>query len=178
MSNPTIADIYTNNDKIRENFLLEIGSFTERQTSSLPEGEKWTISQIVEHVSIVEDGITGICRKLLAKAQAEDKGSDGAVKISDSFLTRGAELAQIRVEAPERVHPVGGKTIAELMAKMQENRGRLDELRPQFENYDCNENKFPHPFLGDLSAAEWLVLIGGHEARHLAQIKNLIEKIG
>lgn len=178
MSNPTIADIYTNNDKIRENFLLEIGSFTEQQVSSLPEGEKWTISQIVEHVSIVEDGITGICRKLLAKAQAEGKGSDGAVKISDSFVAKGAELAQIKVDAPERVHPVGGKTIAELISKMRENRARLDELRPQFENYDCNENKFPHPFLGVLSAAEWLVLIGGHEARHLAQIRNLIEKIG
>ena len=178
MNTQTIANIYADNDKIRKHFNETLAALTDREASSLPEGEKWTISQIVEHVSIVEDGITRLCSKLLSEAQAAGKGSDGTANISDGFMKKGEELARIKVEAPERVHPVGDKTIAESMAKLEENRTKLNELRPLFESCDCNENKFPHPFLGDISAGEWLTLIGGHESRHLRQIKNVLAKIG
>jgi len=47
-----------------------------------------------------------------------------------------------------------------------------------FETNDGNQNKFPHPYFGDLSAIEWLVLIGGHEVRHLRQIKGMIANAG
>ena len=178
MSNPTIADIYADNEKIRARLKTTLGSLTESQVSSLPDGEKWTIAQIVEHLSMVEEGMAKICSKLLTKAQADEKTSDGTVKISAGFVEKGAEVATVRLEAPDWVKPVGGKTVGESILKMDDNRRRLQEIRPLFENYDCNENKFPHPFFGDISAVEWLTLVGGHEARHLRQIKNLIEKIG
>ena len=38
-------------------------------------------------------------------------------------------------------------------------------------------HKFPHPFFGELSATEWLVLLGGHEARHTAQIERILSGI-
>jgi hypothetical protein len=43
--------------------------------------------------------------------------------------------------------------------------------------FDGDTHKFPHPYFGPLSAVEWLVLLGGHEARHLQQIKNIAGKI-
>ncbi len=175
MNKQSIAEIYINNDQIREKFNQMLAALTPQQTSALPDGEKWTVAQIVEHVSIVEDGMTRICSKLLNEAQA---AGDGSVNISDNFVEKGTEIAQIKIEAPERVIPSGGKTIAESKAKLEENRAKLHELRPLFESADCNENKFPHPFFGDLSAGEWLKLIGGHEVRHMKQIQNVLGKIG
>jgi hypothetical protein len=62
---------------------------------------------------------------------------------------------------------------------MEENRRKLEELRPLFESANCADDyKFPHPYMGELTATEWLALIGGHEARHLHQIKKLMRKIG
>jgi hypothetical protein len=56
---------------------------------------------------------------------------------------------------------------------MEESRNRLNELRPLFESVECSDQKFPHPAFGELTAHEWLALVGGHEARHIAQIKRI-----
>ena len=178
MSDQTIAEIYDANDRIREKFIETLAGLTDAQVSALPEGEKWTIAQITEHVSMVENGMSRICSKLLQNAKAEGQTSNGTVKISDAFAEKSTEVATLKLEAPEIVQPSHGKTIAESLAAMDETRGNLKQLRPLFEEYDCNSHKFPHPFFGDLSAGEWLLLVGGHEARHLKQIKHLLEKVG
>ena len=59
---------------------------------------------------------------------------------------------------------------------MENSRERLNELRPLFEEFDGDTAKFPHPYFGDLSAVEWLVLLGGHEERHLKQIQTNVGK--
>lgn len=177
MNYRTIAEIYESNDKIRENLKTIIGSLSDERAAALPDGEKWTLAELVEHVAVVEDGMTKICVKLLAKAQAENKKSDGTAKISDDFLTKAAASVDQKLEAPDRVRPTGTKTVAESLAKMEENRKILNQMRPLFESFDGSEHKFPHPAFGALSAHEWLALIGGHELRHTRQIKKLLEKI-
>lgn len=178
MSYETIAEIYASNDRIRENLKETLASLTDKQSSYLPEGEKWTIAQIVEHVSMVENGMSRICSKLLSSAKAEGQLSDGTVKISDKFAEKSAEVVTVKLEAPEIVRPTHDRSIAESLASTDETRNKLNELRPLFEEFDGNTQKFPHPFFGDLSAVEWLVLVGGHEARHLKQIRHLLEKDG
>ncbi len=176
MSYQTISDIYAGNDRIWERLKETVGVLSEERASSAVKGEKWTIAQIVEHVSMVESGIVRICAKLLRKAEANGNRSNGTVRMSDAFMERSAEIATIKLEAPEIVHPTGKKSIAESLAEMDGNRTALEELMPAFEAFDSNENKFPHPFFGDLSAAEWLVLLGGHKARHIKQIRKMLEK--
>ncbi len=176
MKYQTVEDIYAANDRIRERFRETMGEISAEQASSRIDGEKWTIAQIVEHVSIVEAGMVRICAKLLRKAEAERRRSDGKVNVSDAFMEKSAEIATIKLEAPEIVYPTGEKTIAESIVKMEESRTAFAELRPAFEAFDGTTHKFPHPFFGDLSAIEWLILLGGHEARHLKQIKRILER--
>lgn len=176
MNYQTIAEIYESNDKIRENLKATVGNLSDEQAARLPDGEKWTLAELIEHVAIVEDGMTRICAKLLKEAQTEDKKSDGTAKISADFLTKAAASVNQKIEAPDRVRPTGTKTVAESLAKMEENRATLKQMRPLFESFDGSEHKFPHPAFGDLTAHEWLALVGGHEMRHLRQIKNLLVK--
>jgi len=177
MNNQTISDIYTNNDKIHEKTKQFIESLTDEQIAALPEDEKWTIAGIVEHIAIVQDGMTKISAKLLTKAQtAGSKPADGTARISENFASKAAEAQNLKFEAPDRVRPTGNQSITESLAKMDETRRALEELRPLFESIECSEFKFPHPFMGDLTAHEWLALIGGHEARHLKQIEKMLNK--
>lgn len=171
-----IIEIYANNDRIREQTKQLVGSLNDEQISFLPENEKWTIAHIIEHITIVQDGMTKISAKLLNEAQGAGKSSDGTAKLSENFMQKAAEAKALKLEAPERVRPTGNQTIAESLRKMDENRQRLEELRPLFESVDCSETKFPHPFMGDLTAHEWLTLVGGHEARHIRQIENILGK--
>ena len=178
MNYQTISEIYAANDQIREKLKETVGNLSDEQINALPDGEKWTIKEFVEHIAIVDGGITQISAKLLNEAKESGKTADGAAKFSDDFAERLAARRDSKFEAPERVKPTGTKSIAESLAKMEETRKSLEDLKPLFESVECADVKFPHPAFGDLSAHEWLALKGGHEIRHVKQIENVLGKIG
>ena len=174
MKYQTIAEIYAGNEKIRERLKALLAELPEEKAKAITEGEKWCIAQIVEHLSMVDEGTIKICSKLLRKAQESGQTSDGAANISDNFLQRGSEIAGMKVEAPTFVQPTGERSIAESLTKLDENTERANELRALFESVDGAGFTFPHPFFGDITAQEWLALKGGHEMRHIRQIERLL----
>ncbi|MGC2238732.1 MAG: DinB family protein [Pyrinomonadaceae bacterium] len=178
MNYQNISEIYDANAKIREKLKETVSGLTEEQANFLPEGEKWSVANLVEHISMVENGIARISAKLLGEAQTKGEKTNGEAKISEEFLQKASWGRTQKFEAPERVHPSGKLTIAESLAKLDENRLKLEELRPLFESVECSDFKFPHPAFGDMSAHEWLALIGGHELRHMQQIKKILSQIG
>jgi hypothetical protein len=173
----TIADIYRINAEIREKTLRTLTGISESKAKVLPAGEKWNIAEIVEHVSMVDEGMTRICAKLLAKAEAAAQFSNGEVNISASFTEKTTEAFRVKLEAPEFVHPTGEVSITDSISKLNENDAVLSGLRVKFETFDSRTHTFPHPYFGDLSAQEWLALRGGHEARHLRQTRKLLDRI-
>jgi len=177
MKYETIEEIYNGNAKARARLKELVSSLTADQLSALPEGEKWTIAQIVEHIAMVDESTTRVCAKLLKQAEDAGQTSDGKAVISDNFLQKGSEIAVIKVEAPDIVQPRGEKTIAESIAKLDENAEQLANMRERFDSVGGTEFKFTHPFFGDISAQEWLALKGGHEMRHIKQIEKVLAKI-
>lgn len=177
MNYQTISEIYDANDQIRVKLKGIVASLTDAQINTLPDGEKWTVGKLIEHISIVDEGIVKISAKLLNEAKESGGTIDGKAHFSESFQQKIAGARDMKVEAPERVQPTGTKTVTESLAKLDETRGKLEELRPLFESVECSNVKFPHPAFGDMSAHEWLALLGGHELRHIRQINNLLEKI-
>lgn len=173
----SIADIYEANNKIHGKFHAVVSALAADQALALAEEEKWSVAQIVEHVSLVEGGIVRICSRLISKAEAAGQMSSGVLDLSE-FMQKADGITDVKLEAPEVVHPVNGRSIANSLEVMEENGRAFDELRPRLEKFDCNAHKFPHPYLGDLSALEWLTLAGGHKIRHLRQIKRVLEKMG
>lgn len=177
MKYEVIADIYSANLKVREALAKTVSSISPDEATALPDGEKWTIQQIVEHLSIVDHGISRICHRLLEESKTLGNPSDGTVKLSPEFLGKAAVVDSVKIEAPERVQPSGGITIAEALDKMNDNRSFVEEMRSDLEKYDVSGSKFPHPYFGDITAAEWLIVAGGHEQRHTKQIERLLAKI-
>ena len=177
MKYETIGEIYATNERVRARLHELASSLTPEQLSKLPAGEKWTVAQIIEHISIVDESTMKICAKLLKKAQEAGQTSDGRAVISDNFSQKGSEIAGIKLEAPTFVRPTTGNTVSESLAKLDENAARLGQLRGLFESVDGTEFKFPHPFFGEISAQEWLVLKGGHEMRHIKQIERVLAAI-
>lgn len=174
MNYQNISEIYAANDKIRENLKATVGNLTDEQANLLAEKGDWTVANIVEHIAIVQEGMMRISNKLLTEAKAKGAAAGGEAKISENFLQKAAEARTAKFEAPERIHPTGKQTIAESFVKLDETRKSLENLRPLFESVECSDFKFPHPFMGDLTAHEWLALVGGHELRHLQQIKKIL----
>ena len=177
MQYQTISEIYEANDRIRTKLKDTLASVTESHAAALPDGEKWSVAQIAEHVSMVGNGMYRICSKLLSKAEAAGQLSDGKIDL-DAFAEKAMGIAEVKLEAPEIVHPSGTKSISESVESLDKTHKDFETLRPLFEKFDATEAKFPHPYLGDMTAVEWLAMYGAHEGRHLRQIRRLLERLG
>ncbi len=118
-----------------------------------------------------------ICLKLTEAAREAGKPASGNFSISPEFGSKIASIADIKVEAPERVHPTDDIAIADSIEQLRSSTRSLQDIREALENFDGADHRFPHPFFGDLTAAEWLVVRGGHEHRHTSQIERLLERI-
>ena len=177
MDSTPIDEVYDRNLAVGERLRSLITSLEPAKLDQLPDGEKWTIANIVEHVSLVEENMIRICAKLLGKAESASETGDGTVSTSESFAQKALEIATMKLEAPEFVHPTCKKSVVESMTKFEANQAKLSELKAMFEKFDSNGHRFPHPFLGNLSAGEWLTLIGGHKLRHIKQIENLAARL-
>lgn len=175
MKYENIEEIYAANDQIYGKLKAAIENLSDEDANKLTEGEKWTVANIVEHLAKVNFGITRISGKLLSEAQANGGKADGKAIISEEFLQKAKLPEHRKLEAPETVHPKEGKTIAESLESLEKSREKLRELKPLFEQVECSDFKFPHPAFGDLSAHEWLALVGAHEMRHLAQIERILK---
>lgn len=178
MEYKTVDDVYAANASIREKFKSSFVSLTHEQLNAMPKGERWSVAQIVEHVAIVNEGALRICSKLLGKSEAAGKTNDGSVFISPEFIEAAASAIGQKLEAPEFVRPINNIPVEDSVAKLDDLQARYLDLKARFEGLDGIEAKFPHPYFGDLSAQEWLLLSGAHEIRHLKQIRRVIEALG
>lgn len=177
MNYETITEIYEANTKIREKLRATIADLTDQQLNFRVDENSWTIREIVEHLAIVENGMASISARLLQKSGEENVSNDGRANISAEFSRAAASIADRqtrKLQAPERVLPSGNLSIGESFAKMEENGEILKQIRTGLETVKTQKHKFPHPFFGDMSATEWLALIGGHEIRHLDQIEEIL----
>ena len=177
MEYKTVDDVFAANAAIRQKFKNAFASLSDEQLNVRPSGDEWSVAQIVEHVSIVNGGALRICAKLLGKGEAAGKSNDGSVFISPEFVAAASSAVGQKLEAPEMVRPINNVPIADSVAKLDELQGQYLELKAKFEAVDGIDAKFPHPYFGDLSAQEWLVLSGAHEIRHLKQIRRVLESI-
>ncbi len=175
MNERTVDEVYAANSAIREKLAALIGSLDDAKLNQIVDGEKWSVADIVEHLSMVEASAIRICGKLLGKAEIEGKKGDGKIRITNRFFEKGNEIAKTKLEAPDFVKPTGSP-VAQSVKVMRENAEKLSELKPRFNEYSSTEYTFPHPYFGGLSAGEWLTLIGAHESRHIRQIRTILEK--
>jgi uncharacterized damage-inducible protein DinB len=173
----TIADAFENNARIRERLRSVLAEIPTEKLAMRAEGEEWSIQDIVEHIAIVDQGACKICTKLVNEAKAGGKSGSGKLDLSSEFSEQTAASAEQKLQAPERVRPTGEHSVEQSLAKLDETEQAFAAIRPDLESYDLSEAKFPHPYFGPMTAAEWLVVAGGHERRHVEQIERLISKL-
>lgn len=173
----TIADVFSANQKIHERLVEVLHGLTDNVAAATTDGEQWSVKQIVEHIALVDNGMSMICGKLLAQAMAAGIANDGRLELSADFIDNMSKISEMKFEPPERVVPTGEVSIEESLDLMKTAAQAFDTMGPDLASFDVTQHKFPHPYFGPLSATEWLVLLGGHKARHTQQIERLLEKI-
>jgi len=167
-----IADILAANEQARERFMAAVSNLTEAQVNFRPDENQWTIAEIVEHVSIVNDGVLRITHKLLKEAESAPRPPKPDLNLGHTSLDEKGQQRE-PLQAPERAHPKGGVSIEDSLAKMRVALAGFADIQPRLEAVDLSEQVFRHPFLGPINAYQWVVLLGEHEDRHRGQIEKV-----
>ncbi|MGE0886551.1 MAG: DinB family protein [Blastocatellales bacterium] len=173
----TIAEILAENERAQERFVSVVSGLNDTQAGFRPFENEWTIGEIVEHVSIVNNGFLRITRKLLRQAESEAKPAPSDLNLS-FLMVDEAGVPIGKFEAPETVRPNGGLSIAQALASMRQTLDGFIEIKSRVEAVDLSDQMFPHPAFGPMSAYQWMLLLSEHQDRHLRQIERVIASPG
>jgi len=168
----TIADILAAGEQAQTRFIAAVSNLTEAQANFRPDENQWTIAEIVEHVSIVNDGFLRLTHKLLKEAESAARPPKADLNLGHTSLDENGQQRGA-FPAPERVRPKGGVSVEDSLAKLRASLAGIVEIQPRLEAVDLSEQVIPHPALGPFNAYQWLVLLGEHEDRHRGQIERL-----
>lgn len=98
----TIADVFTANDVFRKQFLETVGNISDAEAELRPDGEKWSISEVAEHLALVDQGISRICKKLIAEARVQGRESDGTIRYHPISGNARQKLQKKGLKPPRR----------------------------------------------------------------------------
>jgi DinB family protein len=171
----SVPEIYKHIDRTRARLLSAVEGLSEEQQGFRPAPDRWSVAELVEHLSIVEGNVATLLDKLLSKAEASGAGVASAEDFDPVSIEEFVERTRgVKLEAPERIRPTG-RSFADSLARLRESRAALHALRPRVERADGRAIRFQHPAWGLLDLYQWILFVGAHEDRHLAQIEALKE---
>ncbi|HEV7906088.1 MAG TPA: DinB family protein [Pyrinomonadaceae bacterium] len=190
----SISDIYAANETVRRQITDRVETLGEAQQTFRPAEGCWSVAEIVEHLSIIEQNMVRLIGMLLNKAEAATPpsaaASDDANTTADAATNNAGarpfkpftldELVETirdkKLTAPEQVRPGGQASLADSLATLQQTRATVESFRTRLETAELDAATYPHPVFGDFNASQWLAFIGHHEARHLRQIERLLDE--
>jgi hypothetical protein len=172
----SVAEIFDSIDETRVRLNQRLAGLTAEQENFRPASGGWSISEIAEHLSILEARLLRMMTVMITKAESADPQPEGEARgfqpVSlDQFVERSLTEKYV---APETVRPQGAISVSDALERLRQSRAGLNVLRPRIEASDLTGARYSHPAFGPLNLYQWLVLIGVHEDRHLRQIEALI----
>lgn len=178
MSYNSVAEIYESIDESRGRLLASVESLGEGQDAFRPGSDRWSIAEIIEHLSLVEGQIARLFHVMLSKAEAAgaeraDADADAPFAAPVSIEHFVEALREKKLQAPDSARPGGTSSLADSLARLQESRAALHSLRPRLERIDGAALVYPHPAAGPINVYQWLLFVGSHEDRHCLQIEAL-----
>lgn len=177
----SVAEIYEALEDTRERLRRTLEGLDAEAETFRDAPERWTIAEIVEHLSIVEGGVARLASKVLDKVESEGGAAAPAGGgLRSPLVDFGAvaeRAAREKYAAPEKAVPKGGVAVADSLARLRESSDTLRALRPRMETLDLTAARFPHPAFGPLDLYQWLAVLSLHEERHRRQIEALKDSL-
>jgi hypothetical protein len=168
----TLREIWEENGAARAAVLDEVRKLSEAQLAFQPAPGKWSIGEILDHLSLAERSIARVASRVLQQAAGRGLiGEPGGLEPSPHRIDR--EIFDRPAAAPESVLPSPGRPLPALLAGLEESRERLLEVSSRADGRVVGSVTIRHFQLGELHFYQWLALVGAHESKHLVQIRQI-----
>jgi len=143
-----------------------------------PGPDRWSVAQVLQHLTLIENRIAKLVGKRIAGARAEGLGPE--LETSPILNTRhAAKIADrsFRVTAPEEIRPPSDVDAASAWTALEQSRETLRAAVLSGDGLALSEVMHPHPVLGEINLYQWILFVGSHEVRHTAQVREIGDQL-
>ena len=153
-----------------------VDAVPEPRRGERPAPDRWSVSEILEHLSLVEKRFTAIIALRIGEARAAGLGpEDRAREPLPPNLQQMLRDRASRRTAPEAVQPSGKVDDAAAWTELERVRGELRATVEAAEGLALSGVTHQHPVFGTLNVYQLMDFIAGHEVRHAGQIQGIAE---
>ncbi len=175
---PRLAGIAQYVDGQRAELLATAERLPASQWATRPQPDRWSVSDVCEHLHRVERGAA----RLIAKLASEARASGHPAETEEGSLLGSLDHARLTVAnekliSPERVAPEGGWSKAAALAALAESRDALRKAIVDADGLALQSVRYEHPRLGTIDLYQWILFVGQHEARHGHQVAEIVAAI-
>lgn len=162
----------------RAALLQAVSAVPDERWLERPTPEQWSVSELCEHLCMVERSCARVIGKCAAEARAKDHPSEtetsSVLGSMDAF--RVADRS-VRLQVPDRVKPTGEWSPRRALEALNTSRTELSEAIRVADGLALATVRFPHLRFGELDLYQWILFIGQHEERHLSQLHEIIDQL-
>jgi hypothetical protein len=156
----------------RDQVLSEAGNLSEAQWSFKAAPDRWSVGEVVEHLTLAEPFLFDLQQKTMTGAPATPdllKAAQGR----DEFILKAIPDRTQKAQAPEPLQPAvkERRSRADVLAAFKDRRGKTLEYAGKT-THDLRSRVSESP-IGPVDGYQWLLFIGAHTERHLAQIREV-----
>lgn len=173
---PRTQELLTFIDEQYAAFRATAGAVPAADRERQPEPGRWSVAQVVDHVSRVEGVVAHLVGAALAGAQGIARETETSSILSAEDMARLTNR-EIRFNAPEMAHPAPDARYDNACAALDAVHQRLRQIFADADGLALGTLEVPHPALGPLNLYQWGVAVGGHEARHALQIREAADAL-
>ncbi|MFN0279244.1 MAG: DinB family protein [Pyrinomonadaceae bacterium] len=157
-------------DETKADYIAQLTGISDAQLNFRAAEGRWTIAEIAEHITVVEQALFEWMT--VGRFKPEASKCENPFRIDDRMLLGAITNRSKRVTAPEQVVPNGRwKTKEALIASFEKARGVTTDFIKN--NKTDLRGVFGLSPLGTVDGFQQILFITGHSERHLAQLKEV-----
>jgi len=171
---PRTEELLQHLDKQHERLRRAVEDVPRDRRETKPQPERWSVAEVLEHLSIVETRIGRVFTAKLTEARAAGLGRerDASPVVGTIDMDRVLDRTR-RITAAEAALPSGKLDADAAWAELERARDALCSSVRDADGLALGDVVHPHPVLGPINLYQWIAFVGGHEARHAAQVMEL-----
>jgi hypothetical protein len=155
----------------RDQVLAEAEKLTDAQWNFKQGPDRWSVGEVVEHLALAEPLLFGMQQKMLQGPKATPEQLAEAKGLDDKIVQRVEDRTQ-KATAPEPLQPGTLGNREQVIAAFKERRANTLKYVETTKD-DLRSYVAASPVFKTVDGYQWLLFLGAHNNRHLAQIREV-----
>jgi len=171
---PHLAEVFALLDQSRAALRKAVAGAPSAVRAERPGPDRWSVTEILEHLALVEGRFDATVGEAIAKARAAGLAGERDVRVTlpDDLRTIIRDRSDRR-QAPEAVVPTGHVDEAAAWAALEQARTDFRATVSSADGLALGTVTAEHRRWGALTIYQWVEALATHEARHAEQVEEV-----